>query len=555
MSHRSPEQAPSEQPPSEQPPSEQAPSEQPPSAPPAPEQALSEQPLVGGRYRILPPAAPDPTVARLSPDQERGIDVETGTPVLVYPVQSKWAVGKLLEQEKNETTARLAAPLHSPWLLPVLLSTPRVVFASPPPATRPDVPLSTPEAVECLLQLCDVLSRAHAAGIVGVGADVHDVRVHRENEAWRITVVLPHLPPRGRGSHADLPPYTLTPVRRDLWTAVSFFRHLLAGHAPQANDRFRDPDPPLPPFGDDAAHTVLSALLSDQETVPGIPDVASLAERMRPLARVPADWQSRVAAMPHVTSVSTPRDWDRLIELGEAERLTCEDTRLAYVTYPLAAAYHQRALVARARGDLDAAMRDLDKAVSVDTCARYYVTRGVVRAARGDHDGALSDYEVAVPAADATEPTDGVSEWAWEPPDPLERARARYARGVARYRKGDLPGACDDLQTTLQTTRFLAGPPPATRQWPPPRWPTAARVREVEALARRAFVAVLRAMFPTGPGAFRADPEKSRWRWALAWNLRALGRAAEARAEGDRVLAAFPDDTRERRLHAHVFGE
>lgn len=524
--------------------------EQPPS-----EQALSEQPLIGGRYRILPPAAPDPTAALLPADQERGIDVESGAPVLVYPLQSKWAVGKLLAQEKNETTARLASTLDSPWLLPVLLSTPRVVFAVPPPATRPAAPLSLPEAVECLLQLCDVLSRAHAAGIVGVGADIHDVRVHSENGAWRITVVLPHLPPRGRSSHADLPPYTLTPVRRDLWTAVSFFLHLLAGHAPEANDRFRDPEPPLPPFGDDAAHALLSALLSDQETIPGIPDVASLAERMRPLARVPSDWQSRVAAMPRVTSVSTPHDWDRLIELGEAERLTCEDTRLAYVTYPLAAAYHQRALVARARGDLDAAVRDLDKAVSVDTCARYYVTRGVVRAARGDHEGALSDYEVAVVAADAKEPTDGVSEWAWQPPHPLERARARYARGVARYSKGDLPGACDDLQSALHTTRVLAGPPPANPGWPAPPWPAPERVREVETLARRAFVAVLRAMFAGGPEAFRAAPETSRWRWALPWNLRALGRAAEARAEADRVLAAFQDDARERRLHAHVLGE
>ncbi len=370
-------------------------------------------------------------------------------------------------------------------------------------------------------------------GSWGSAPILHDVRVHREEGTWRITVVLPHLPPRGRSSHADMPPWTLTPVRRDLWTAVSFFRDLLIGRHPEPHHFFNDAPPPLPPFGDDDAQAALWAILPDERvqptaeellaaakqvtpfaaraiaikealaaakqpapaprrTVPPAADAASLAASVLHLARDPADWQSRVATMPRVSSVVVaPRDWDRLIELGTSELATCPERDRNYVVYPLAAAYHQRGCAAYARGDSDAAMRDVEQALSVDRWARYLVTRGVLRAARGDHEGALSDYDEAVTLADAKEPPEGVDAYLWSAPDPRDPARAHYARGVARHRKGDVAGASEDLQVAahildglLRDLRQLKLDPDAS-------------LVTLETNVRRALATVQRARTPT----------------------------------------------------------
>lgn len=530
-----------------------------------------ERPLIAGRYRVV---AGDHR-------EEQGIDVTDGAPVLVWPSPPEWTNARFVEQERAESTARIASSLGSPWVLPVRLWTPRVVFTAPPPAVRPAEPLALADAVDCLLQFCDVLARAHAAGFAGLGADLHDVRVHREGDAWRITVVLPHLPPRGRRSHADLPPYTLSPVEGDLWTAVSFFRDLLLGREPEPLHLFREELPPLPRLPDVRLRAALAALLGEQPPPPPdrpsvffgkqpppvreappppIPDAASLAERVLHLARDPAEWQSRVAALPRVATVApAPRDWDRLVELGSAELAARRASHRNYVAYPLAAAYHQRGCAAFARGDLEGAMRDVEQAISIDRWARYLVTRGVLRAALGDHEGAFADHDEAVSVAESTTPPAGTEVYEWSPPcDPREPIRARYARGVARHRRGDVAGAVEDLHAAIQSMDVLLEE--ARKREAPPD----AILASLENAVRRAFTTVARARLralagstgslevSTGPqGA--PDPEQTALRWKLARNLLAQGRAAEARAEADGIVALSPGDAQVKKRYERLF--
>lgn len=506
--------------------------------------AAAADALIAGRYRVI--AAGE--------IEEQGVDVEDGRPVLVRPAIAPspvWSrfVPRFVEQEELETTARIAAALDTPWRLPVLCPSPRIVYAAPPPAARPEAPLALADAAVCLLQLCDVLARAHAAGFAGIGADIHDVRVHREGGAWRTTVVLPHLPPRSRRSHTELPPWRFSLVQRDMWTAVAFFRDLLLGREPPPGER-RDfnPNPPLPPIGDGSTHAMLSQLLVEEKAVDGIPDVASLAERVLPLAGSPADWQSRVASMPRVPRVAVRRDFERLIVLGEdARRWEGRGPDDPYLIWPLAAAYHQRACGAYARGDFDAALRDVEQAISLDRWPRYVVTRGMVRAALGDPEGALADYDVAITLSMSStqreEDHDGVrTRWELEGAEPIEGARAHYARGVTRYRRGDIPGACEDLQEAVSAL--------STRHWE--RWassdPSTVRLSAdpFELTVGRSLVVALRA-------AVRAAPEKPGLRWKLAQALRDLGREAEARAVADEILALDPGDERKRQRYARMF--
>ncbi|MFO0548321.1 MAG: hypothetical protein U0271_08045 [Polyangiaceae bacterium] len=157
--------------------------------------------------------------------------------------------------------------------------------------------------------------------------------------------------------------------------------------------------------------------------------------------------------MPRVSVVEQRPDYDRIIELGEAERATRGADR--YVSLPLAAAYHARGCASLSRAALDSAERDVARALELDPWARYLVTRGSLCEARGDLTGALRDYDSAVAAARPPPPTpDEVErihegllvEWERYGGDALEGARALYARGVTRARRGDLVGARDDLR-------------------------------------------------------------------------------------------------------------
>ncbi|MFO0591052.1 MAG: hypothetical protein U0441_26140 [Polyangiaceae bacterium] len=398
--------------------------------------------IVDGRYRITTPPR--------GRSAETCVDMRDGRPLLARPVSTGFG-GEFTEWERGETAARLARGIESPWVLRVLASTPRVVYAAPPELARPDAPLPVPEAVECLLQVCDVLAKAHALRISAFGADPEDLRVHRENGAFRATVILPRLTPLRDPLLAARPPATFAPVRYDLYTAASFFRDIVTGYVPWSfhpgrgdspeDDEPREP-PPLPDLGDARLRRAILDLLSRRHQIPEIPDVASLAALAAPLSRWPAEWQSRIASLPRVASFTPAVDWDRRVELGEhvvRGRKRGPDESIAY---PLAAAYHQRALAAHARGATEAADRDLARALTLDRWARYLVTRGLFRLERGEDDAATEDFEEAVRLAEKAAEETGRDPYELAP---LDFARALHTRGVTRYRRGDLAGAAQDL--------------------------------------------------------------------------------------------------------------
>lgn len=450
---------------------------------------------------------------------------------------------RFVEREAIETAARVAMSIESPWLLPVVSASP-VVYAGSIEGARPDVPLPVADAVECLLQLCDVLSRAHAAGWVGLAVDLHDVRVFRDGDGWRASVVIPHLPARERFSHRY---WThRSPVRNDLCTAALLLRDLVVGHVPEPLSMWGHAhaylDGEIPSLGDELVRARLVELFDRENHAPSITDAASLAEAVLPLARDPDAWRVKNDAMLKRAPSALRRDWDRLTELGEAE-LT-ERPGDAYVVLPLAAAWHQRACVAFARGDAAAALADLDRCLALDRWCRYLVTRGSIREAGGDLRGALEDYTEAVDSIRLHGPwnvdddldlpssrwlsADGFSPGAYE-----DGARALYARGVTRYRLGDLDGAYGDLTDAASNAYDLSHDDGAVR------FPFAA-------LIDRALVTVLRARIARGH-----EDDRPR----LVEALRALGRNDEALVEARLVLASRPDDEQLRRRYRRRFGD
>jgi hypothetical protein len=134
-----------------------------------------QQAPIAGRYRVLDRRR----------EEEHGLDMR-GNPVLVRPPAGSQDGIAFVEQEELERTLRVLASIESPWLLPVLCSTPRVVYAAPPPATRPAA-LSPSDAATCLVELCDVLARLHAAGWTGLRTDAYNLRVSRQDAVWRLT--------------------------------------------------------------------------------------------------------------------------------------------------------------------------------------------------------------------------------------------------------------------------------------------------------------------------------------------------------------------------------
>jgi tetratricopeptide (TPR) repeat protein len=166
-----------------------------------------------------------------------------------------------------------------------------------------------------------------------------------------------------------------------------------------------------------------------------------------------------VASLPRVQTVVVRRDWDRLIELGEAELASRAHANAAFVQLPLAAAFHQRACIAYAARDLTAALRDVRRAISLDPWIRYFVTRGVVRDAMGDRVGARTDYDRALTGPRIHRSPDAglgrLEAWLDGSKHAFDGARALYARGVARLKAGKVDEACGDLVDALAVTLAL----------------------------------------------------------------------------------------------------
>ncbi|MBZ0298830.1 MAG: tetratricopeptide repeat protein [Anaerolineae bacterium] len=156
-----------------------------------------------------------------------------------------------------------------------------------------------------------------------------------------------------------------------------------------------------------------------------------------PEADLPAVQQQQTAAaqQPTVTEKQlTAEEWlERGLALNDDsdEEQHCY-TRAIELNPAFAAAFYNRGIVRRRRGDLDGAITDYSEALRLNPeYVRAFVNRGHARAARGDRDSALADYTEAIRL------------------DPKEFA-AYTNRGAVRIERGDLEGALTDLTEAMR---------------------------------------------------------------------------------------------------------
>jgi hypothetical protein len=108
-------------------------------------------------------------------------------------------------------------------------------------------------------------------------------------------------------------------------------------------------------------------------------------------------------------------------------------------------AYDSLGYARQTDGDLDGALADYDRALSINSrFPNIYLNRGSARQAKGDWDGALADYDEALRLSP-------------------NYADAFFHRGTARQAKGDLSGALADYDSALRinpnyTDPYYAGP-------------------------------------------------------------------------------------------------
>ncbi len=444
------------------------------------------------------------------------------------PAEATWgATPAFLRREKVETHARAAMRVESPWLSRVLSASPVVRYADPPGPARPERPLSLADAAVCALQLCDAVSRLNAEGWWGLDPTPENVRVIPEAAGWRVNLVVPHPPLRWRfgaallrSEHeftagADTDVVAILNVLRDLVDGVT---PPTQGFAPRLFEYLARPLPAeLPP--------VFHATTTAPEAAVTFTDVAALAQALLPIAGSPASWTERVATMPRLQTLRRRVDWTLLTDLGERdvaeahqERVRASPT-LLFMSYPLAAAWHQRAGIAYEAGDLELALRCVARAIELDAeCARYRVTEGSLLAARGDLPGAADAYSRSL--------------------EVQRTAEGFYGRAVTRHRLGDVEGANADL--------LAAAPSPAkTARMAASGAPPAELPGGVSRLIRQAQVAVSRAMIAKGDESAR---------FLLANVLLILGRREEALTEARQALAEHPRDALARDHFARLFG-
>ena len=109
-------------------------------------------------------------------------------------------------------------------------------------------------------------------------------------------------------------------------------------------------------------------------------------------------------------------DWDKAIALKP----------------DFADAYHNRGVVKRGKGDLDGAIADFDQALALKPdLFQAYLNRGLAKGAKGDHDGALVDFTHALEL------------------NP-KNTSAYAARGDVKKQTGDYAGALADFNQALE---------------------------------------------------------------------------------------------------------
>ena len=94
--------------------------------------------------------------------------------------------------------------------------------------------------------------------------------------------------------------------------------------------------------------------------------------------------------------------------------------------------YHNRSMIRLQSKDIDGALDDLNKAISINAkVAEIYNGRAIIRLQKGDLDGALADYEKAIELKPSL-------------PSSL------FGRGYFRYQKKDFEGAVSDFSKAIE---------------------------------------------------------------------------------------------------------
>lgn len=348
----------------------------------------------------------------------RGVDRQTGATVLL----PRAVLAGFLDLEAMRVMAEVARDLGDARVAAVLHVDPVVLEG--PPGEFPK--LRAASWVDAAIELADVVG---ALGRAGVLADCTDAWVVGGDDELSVRLPAPTVAPGLHFRPHDWPPMTSVAAwLRDRLGRWSCVRGFVPRALKEAVRRLPSHDP-----------GAFVAALAEHATPRGV-------ERARTLE-------------PFAGPARPPIDFDRAIASGERElrEVGADPHRRPYVALPLAAALHHRGCVAWARGDRDAAVADVDRALALDPHARYLTTRALFAEALGDEPGAASFHDRAVAAIQSPEIVHGIAllEPGADPPPRAARdaARTLHARGVARARRGDLEAAERDLEAAL-TSRW-----------------------------------------------------------------------------------------------------
>lgn len=457
-----------------------------------------------------------------------GVDRETGATVLI---EERGPLSGWAEDLENEATARRVLALVSASAATILHVGSGIVYGEPPPGLARGT-FTPEEAAALAIEACEVVVALHANGVRPSCFDSRNLRVVRDGERHAIRWIVPGDPLQAVFDQIDQtkrPPrasrkaiaWADRTVRHDVRWLSRFFEDLLAGAEwPRA------------------ASTIADIASAEDEAVPA--SVAALARLLLSIASPSTDLAARVAALPVVEWVAphAALEWSQVIADGEAQlaKFSTLGARRAYLTLPLAAAYHQRASRSAASGALEEALRDADRAIALDPVFLPYAT---TRAALLDRLGRGAE---ALPALDhALLPRPDVEKQGYfdedaelAPTSDAERARAHATRGMITLRTGALTAAEEDLGRALElspTALYAHGLGAA-------RYALGSFAGAAEAEAR----------------SVAQEPGNTRYRWALVGSLRKLGREGEARAEAETILAQEPGVAAHRERFDRLFG-
>ncbi|MRG98622.1 hypothetical protein [Polyangium spumosum] len=391
-----------------------------------------------------------------------GSDRQSGARVLVHPRSYPYT---WTDDLATEAVARTVQSLALPYTVPVLHVGPGIVFAEPPPV-RPWPSLGIEAAATCALQTCEVAAHLHARGCGPLLFGPSHLRLVEKDGHWQIRWLVPGFEAvdmyearakdhERERAHSRLLGSSAS-IERDVGLIAGFFVSLLAAVPP--------PEEILDPAPREAFRT-LRRIREEGPEAAGVKDAASLAGIFAVLARVPS---TRIQGFPVVRAL--PRvfpDWDIVITDGEEllkpGSLPRDDR--GYVKLPLATAYHQRASRAWARGEHEAALADVERALELDDRAPYHTTRAVLLDTLHRRAEAIAAIAMAF-TMDAEAKERGI----WNNYErsgrgnakDVERARAYLTRGLLVLRAGSLDEAeadvrrADELAPSALSKRALA---------------------------------------------------------------------------------------------------